>query len=500
MGCWRSCICALLTTSSLFPLVLAGTATADDTDAGMVYSGLWVPDGDPNTFGHHDTWTNQSGASVGFDFIGTQIQVFATRRPAGTYLTNVSFSIDGGPPTQWVTSDFVPEITYQNLVYTSPSLPATQHYIIITNFGEIFWLDYVMFTTADSLPGGGGGGGGVSSSTSTSTFTSITSSKVLPTSSSESLRSSAHSATVNSQSDATTNTSSSSSTTEPSTTPTSSSSAVSAGSDSISTDGAPLSVTPTQSSTDGGTGTALAVPANASSGSSSHTPIIIGVVVGVVGLIALLLATLWWLRMRSRPREQSVPEMSFASAPELGLPTSHSSKDRSALSSPQTPHSGVPLLVAGDVRNADSASPADPAGHVAASEANVLLHPEKLRQDEGSSARVSGLSSSLSSSVPGAQRPVPSAPEPRTSSTSALLNGTADGLRSSFADSSASGSYATTSGASQGPTVRMVRYSRDAGIRLAGGPLREADSQEWTPVEFDEVETLPPSYAHIHGR
>ena len=69
----------LLTASLLLlPPALAGTATADDTDAGMFYSGLWVPDGDPNTFGHHDTWTNQTGASVTFDFIG---EVESSRYP-----------------------------------------------------------------------------------------------------------------------------------------------------------------------------------------------------------------------------------------------------------------------------------------------------------------------------------------------------------------------------------------------------------------------------------
>lgn len=50
--------------------VLADVQDADDTNVGMFYTGLWVPDGDPNTFGKHDTWTNQSGASVVFDFIG----------------------------------------------------------------------------------------------------------------------------------------------------------------------------------------------------------------------------------------------------------------------------------------------------------------------------------------------------------------------------------------------------------------------------------------------
>ena len=65
---WNSVF--LLWLSYIISFTYAGTATADDTDAGMFYSGLWVPDGDPNTFGHHDTWTNQSGASVTFNFIG----------------------------------------------------------------------------------------------------------------------------------------------------------------------------------------------------------------------------------------------------------------------------------------------------------------------------------------------------------------------------------------------------------------------------------------------
>ena len=71
----------------------------------------------------------------------------------------------------------------------------------------------------------------------------------------------------------------------------------------------------TRSSTGDSGGTALAVPVDSSSGSSSRTPIIIGVVVGVAGLIALLLAALWWLRMRSKRRGQPLPDMTFATAP-----------------------------------------------------------------------------------------------------------------------------------------------------------------------------------------
>ena len=43
---------------------------ADDMNPGMYYTGLWVPHADSNAFGCHDTWTNQTGATVSFDFIG----------------------------------------------------------------------------------------------------------------------------------------------------------------------------------------------------------------------------------------------------------------------------------------------------------------------------------------------------------------------------------------------------------------------------------------------
>lgn len=247
--------------------------------------------------------------------IGTQIQVFATRRPSGTYLTNVSFSIDGGPPTLWTTSDFVPAITYKNLVYTSPSLRPSQHHITITNLGAIFWLDYVEFTTADSVTSSGGGGGAPPSSTTTST--SSTTSHQIPSSTPPTPTTSiSYPSPPQSQSSADTPTTSiaGSSTMTPLTTQTSSSGTTSMSDfESLSTNSMPT--ISTRSSTGDSDGTALAVPVDSSSGSSSRTPIIIGVVVGVAGLIALLLAALWWLRMRSKRRGQPLPEMTFATAP-----------------------------------------------------------------------------------------------------------------------------------------------------------------------------------------
>ncbi|KAI0634414.1 hypothetical protein C8Q77DRAFT_752795 [Trametes polyzona] len=157
---------------ALFSLVFAEVLDADDTNVGMFYSGAWIPNGDPNAFGKHDTWTNQSGASVTFDFIGTQIRVFVTRRPVGTYLSNASFSIDGGPPTFWTTSDPVPAISYRNLVYTSRALLPAQHRITVTNLGAFFWLDYMEYTVPNTTSPGNGSslGTGTSSTISTTTL------------------------------------------------------------------------------------------------------------------------------------------------------------------------------------------------------------------------------------------------------------------------------------------------------------------------------------------
>lgn len=323
--------CLFLVSAHFTLLAYAGIATADDVDAGMFYSGLWVPDGDPHTFGHHDTWTNQSGASVAFDFVGaqhrdillaamniyphlgTQIQVFATRRPEGTYLTNVSFAIDDGPATLWTTTDFLPEITYQNLVYTSPLLSPAQHRITITNFGQIFWLDYVQFTTADSLPDPGQGGTSSSSTKPESpphstTARSPPSTSHSPTTQSEGPRPSpsSSSATSSSGTPAETTTTSDTTDTLPHPAPSDTS--------------APIGTVPASRSAPSPTGEANASNAGGS-GSSSRTPMIIGIAIGAVGALSALLTALWWLRMRRRPGggQASVEGTTTTSVQPLGM-------------------------------------------------------------------------------------------------------------------------------------------------------------------------------------
>ncbi|KAM5545367.1 hypothetical protein V8D89_000980 [Ganoderma adspersum] len=139
----------------LFGDVRAGILDVQDNNPALVYSGTWFPDASPNAHGKHETWTNASGASVYYDFQGSQVEVFATLRPTGTYLTNVSFQIDDNPPDFWETNENVPEETFNKLVYTSPGTLSTDgsHRITITNYGFVFWLVYLEVTTPD-LSGG----------------------------------------------------------------------------------------------------------------------------------------------------------------------------------------------------------------------------------------------------------------------------------------------------------------------------------------------------------
>ncbi|KAI0765124.1 hypothetical protein C8Q74DRAFT_1318579 [Fomes fomentarius] len=441
----------------------AGIATADDVDAGMFYSGLWVPDGDPHTFGHHDTWTNQSGASVLFNFIGTQIQVFATRRPEGTYLTNVSFAIDEGPATLWTTTDFLPEITYQNLVYTSPPLSPAQHRITITNFGQIFWLDYVQFTTADSLPNPGQGGHPSPPPSTTARTPPPPSTSHSPTTQSEGPRPSpsSSSATLSSGTPAETTTTSDTTDTLPHPAPSDTS--------------APTGTIPVSTSTPSPTATGEANPSNAGgSGSSSRAPMIIGIAIGAVGALAVLLTMLWWLRMRRRlGREGGLASVEGTTMtlvqPLVGLQPASSSSSHSNSKGQQFPVSSPPLETPSS-------------------------GPSSLGNNDDARYRDSEFPPSSSAPYSPTRRPLPPAPEMGT----ALFD----------AGSAIAPALSLHSAHSTSPLPSpMVRHSRDAGIRLAGGPLDETGSQGqmWALQGYDptfgscEIETLPPAYAQIHG-
>lgn len=83
------------------------------------------------------------------------MSVFGIRGPSGTYTENTSYVIDGGAPSFWTNSSNIPAVEYQVEFYKSPQLTNTQHTLLITNFGDWFWLDSMNVTVPDDEATGG---------------------------------------------------------------------------------------------------------------------------------------------------------------------------------------------------------------------------------------------------------------------------------------------------------------------------------------------------------
>ncbi|KAI0349890.1 hypothetical protein OH77DRAFT_1499333 [Trametes cingulata] len=493
---------------ALLAPVLAQVEDVDDANPGMFYTGLWIPDGDPLTFGSHQAWTNQSGASVSFDFIGTQIKLFVSRRPVGTYLSNASFSIDGGTPAFWTTSEPVDTLSYRNLVYTSRSLSPTQHRVTVTNFGAFFWFDYMEFTVASQPPGGNP----TTEATPRVSASSTANTTQAPASTSTSITSVSTSAPIAHETSSTTSV----------------------------------------------TQTSAVVSITAAAGKSSHTGMIVGIVVGVLGGMALLFAALWWLRMRVQARraaESSTITPFGASDHPLAVPSPSaalSGKDRSPGSaSPMAQYGALPLptvpytpaLEHGEsgypsttrysatrpydepedphvtkqlaLFRAHEASPnpipyrelstcvLEPA-HARAADPELLLEAIPAERvlppgDDSEAADVSGapeMAPPSTGAQPSRTMPV-SRPSWLTrallmSSSSTRNHGTPNTTptQSSTARASSSDSAAgPTPGSSsyRPPYLCAFRRSRDGGIRLAGGRPDEQNAQMWTPAAYDDV-------------
>ncbi|KAI8989220.1 hypothetical protein BD414DRAFT_571887 [Trametes punicea] len=486
---------------------------ADDTNPGMFYTGPWLPDDDPNSFGHHGKWTNQCGASVFFDFIGRQIEVLVTRRPVGTYLSNASFSIDGGPPDFWTTDNLVPAISYKDLIYTS--LSPTQHRITVTHTGKVFWLDYMdyIFATTAS-PGGDPKTGGTSS---TSSLSLNSESTIASTNPSLILR--ATEATLSSPRRA--------------------------------RRGIPQSETPRRpvpggiplSRSTNHTSASSVASLTATSNLSSHAGMIAGIVVGVLGDVTLFLSAVWWLRMRAQAKVRTL--QSLAATPSASTPAAMA--ESGMLPLPTTQY--APVIPPSELR--PQSGPAD-------SPARKELELFRAHEDSPYPVPYSELSASAerpSSALlrPGdmisfrrfprnlsmsclaeAQRAFPmyqrrhippakqstyaqdpsisrrmartraialfhAVPRPGTLVHNVALRDVKHGLRlvCRYRTSATSGSSSHRS-----LYFRVLRRSRDGGMRIAGGRLGDRNAQTWIPAEFGDVlrvvsesSTMPPSYA-----
>ncbi|KAI1788052.1 hypothetical protein LXA43DRAFT_1097735 [Ganoderma leucocontextum] len=454
----------LLCLALLLGDVRAGVLDIQDDDPGMVYSGTWFPDASPNAHGKHETWTNASGASVYYDFQGSLVQVFATMRPIGSYLTNVSFQIDDNAPDFWVTTENVTQETFNKLVYTSPGTLSTDglHRITITNYGFVFWLVYLEITTPDAT-----GTGTQTSSAGTSSSTSHVSN---------------------------------------------------------------------------------------SSGSASRAPVIIGAVVGSVGGAALLLAALLFWCMHSKSRKRQIAAMAPTPFAGQADPSTHFYKDRPPPNPPSRfqrwvtgsshvaatePGYGYPST--GATENAPQeraqSEPADPEAlkqlavfrsaaearaAPGAGTASLPLHPTRpppaasipsvletphpsMTQSprstgpvsrSGALARAFTFSSRLSSRL--SRDPARPGGVPPSDAT----------MNSALASSGVlpPSPYAPPS-RSRPVFFRMLRRSRDGGVRLAGGAPQEVNADMMAPEEYDqrvleamsEVSTLPPEYQQYAG-
>ncbi|PIL28507.1 hypothetical protein GSI_08545 [Ganoderma sinense ZZ0214-1] len=497
-----SFLCACLLSADV---VRAGTLDVQDNSPALVYNGTWFPDASPNAHGKHETWTNASGASVYYDFqgslwsasarpsvarAGSQVEVFATLRPTGTYLTNVSFRIDDNAPDFWVSNKNVPQETFNKLVYTSPGTLSTDglHRITITNYGFVFWLVYLEITTPDVS-------GGNSSSSSSGTSTSTASSTGTGTQSSSAGTSSATSGSASSSS---------------------------------------------------------------SSGSASRTPVIIGAVVGSVGGATLLLAALWFWCMYSRSRRREREAM--APTPFAGEgPSPHFTKDRP----PANPSSRFQRWITDSQATATEPGYGYPSTgateHAPQERERARSEPvdaEALKQlavfRSAAEARAAPdttheRSEPLRGTGTGTRpRPPPAAsipsvletPHPSTTTHSVSPRSAAApvsrsgalaraftfssrlsrdparaGARPPPSDATMSSALAssgvlpppslyTPPGRNRPVFFRVLRRSRDGGVRLAGGAPQELDADMMAPEEYDqqileamsEGSTLPPEY------
>ncbi|KAH9934451.1 uncharacterized protein BXZ73DRAFT_45769 [Epithele typhae] len=472
-----------------------------DNDPGMVYSGFWLADGSPNALGNHETWTNQSGASVYYDFTGTQVKVYATRRPVGTYMTLVSFTIDDDQPMMWDTTDPVEQETFNTLVYTSNTLPAGQHRIEMQNLGSIFWLVYLDVTTSDITPlpinPPSSSTTTTSSSTTSQSTTSTSTSTAIPTkpasvssTSSQSLSSPTFPSSVSSTMSASPTSSDSSQVT------------IAEGS----TDGtsqSPSSPTVTaQSNVNTSPPTRLA----------SRTPLIVGIVAGLLGVISLLAAFFLYYRMRRTkahpsdrlesppPEPERKPSSAEASFGKSSYSSFHQRISRACQAADAHGSLHASVHVQPPTKDAPPlAPPARPYDTRASSPSESDHGPHYPSGTSSNVSRTQYLSyapvatsapppSPHARPLPSRPSPVPDVPPPPFSPTTPLGNARPFGGVSAYTTVDDKSAY-------------MVRRARDGGVRVAGGTPDGSESG-WVSSEWDDAaggreaenETLPPRY------
>ncbi|OCH86776.1 hypothetical protein OBBRIDRAFT_204098 [Obba rivulosa] len=140
---------------ALFLSCITGAADnvlkVDDSDTRIAYSkNSWTHQDGTCQYNNTVSLCRVLGGTASFSFVGTHISVFGTRGPTGVYQENSSYVVDDGVPAFWTNASDILSVECQVQFYASPQLPESEHTLVITNFGDWLWLDFLEVTVADT--------------------------------------------------------------------------------------------------------------------------------------------------------------------------------------------------------------------------------------------------------------------------------------------------------------------------------------------------------------
>ncbi|KDQ23740.1 hypothetical protein PLEOSDRAFT_1108226 [Pleurotus ostreatus PC15] len=123
----------------------------DNADAQVQYSPGWQANGSPNEYKRTTSNTETQGASFTLKFVGTSVAVYGTLDTVS--LPNTTYVLDGGNPFPFFGQP-QPQIQYQQVFYTSPSLPYAEHTLVgsCANAGGRVILDYFVVEIPLEIP------------------------------------------------------------------------------------------------------------------------------------------------------------------------------------------------------------------------------------------------------------------------------------------------------------------------------------------------------------
>ena len=82
---------------------------------------------------------------------GTQVAVYGTLGPVGSYVTQSTYTINQDPPNSFSAPNRIDKVQYQIRFYMSAQLPYSNYTLTIVNQGDSFYLDYIEVTVPDDF-------------------------------------------------------------------------------------------------------------------------------------------------------------------------------------------------------------------------------------------------------------------------------------------------------------------------------------------------------------